>query len=141
MVQWLGLLASTAGDLDSVTGWRTKIPQASRQDQKSINKNSNEKLKRQVKLILIMCFKPAYPKYCHSSINRYKRHYEWDDILKILNLWNQCGSYSTFQFRDNFFCLLCSKISTKHIVEIVHSYTKVVPNILESFLITELKLS
>lgn len=45
MVQWLGRLASTAGDLDSVTGWRTKIPQASRQDQKSINKNSNEKLK------------------------------------------------------------------------------------------------
>ena len=37
MVQWLGLCTSTAGGMDSIPGWRTKIPHAVRCGQEKKN--------------------------------------------------------------------------------------------------------
>ena len=41
-VQWLRLHASTAGGLDSISGWRTKIPHASGHSQKKVSPINSE---------------------------------------------------------------------------------------------------
>ena len=45
-VQWLRLHASTAGGLNSISGWRTKVPRASGHSQKKVSPISSEALKQ-----------------------------------------------------------------------------------------------